>query len=547
MNSKMKSIRRYLRPILGLLVTVCFRLSQDSTNAQSLGSAPVKITIQSQTHSINQGEPLEVRCVLLDANNNPTKAPKDLVVNIESVRPSGQASSTPVIIKAGESSYGFKLPTDEAGIAELRAKQKELLDGGTFIKIKSVESTPVVATNSVWPSERKIETREGLSPSPLSPRLPPSSHSMNFETTPRASDSTTEASTANKSVKITWVEAGANFETTPRASGSTTEASTANKSAESTPVVAKMVPSKPAEELGLILKYPFRKILADGKDAAVIWAFLEGGVNEYTEDIQVILISDTGQIIPFPLKIHKGEDTAQTSLTSDQVGTATVEYVKSNPPLTLQSDKEMKIRFAPPITALELQASPPEISLLEKADLIVKLLGGNKMLVATDEPKQIDVAILAGSGEVSSNVVVIAVNSASARTAFTPTRLGLVKISAFTPNLLTGTVEIMVTIPVVLICCSLMGALLGGIAACSVARPRRQHKPGWGVRIPVSLIAGFTFYYFGILGFLSHIPLVIALNPVGAIVLSIVGGWLGSEVFELILKCLGINLGDERA
>jgi hypothetical protein len=516
MNSKMKSIRRYLRPILGLLVTVCFQLSQDSTNAQSLGSAPVKIAIQSQTHSINQGEPLEVRCVLLDANNNPTKAPKDLVVNIESVRPSGQTSSTPVTIKAGESSYRFKLPTDEAGIAELRAKQKELLDGGTFIKIKSVESTPVVATNSVWPSERKIETREGLSPSPLSPRLPPSSHSVNFETAPRAS-------------------------------GSTTEAFRANKSAESTPAVAKMVPSKPAEEFGLILTHQIRRYLADGKDTAVIGAFLVGGVNEYAEDIQVILNSDMGRIISIPLKIHKGEDTAEASLTSDQVGTATVKYIKSNPHIPLRSNKEMKISFAPPITALELQASPPEISLLEKADLIVRLLGGNKTLVATDEPKQIDVAILAGSGEVSSNVIVIANNSASAHTAFIPTRRGLVKICASTPNLLTGTVEIMVTIPVVLICCSLMGALLGGIAACSVARPRRQHKPGWGVRIPVSLIAGFTFYYFGILGFLSHITPVIALNPVGAIVLSIVGGWLGSEVFELVLKWLGINLGDKRA
>jgi hypothetical protein len=547
MNSKMKSIRRYLRPILGLLVTVCFQLSQDSTNAQSLASAPVKIAIQSQTHSINQGEPLEVRCVLLDANNNPTKAPKDLVVNIESVRPSGQTSSTPVTIKAGESSYGFKLPTDEAGIAELRAKQKELLDGGTFIKIKSVESTPVVATNSVWPSERKIETREGLSPSPLSPRLSPSSHLVNFETAPRASGSTTEASTANKSVKTAWAKAGVNFETTPRASGSTTEASTANKSAESTPAVAKMIPSKPAEEFGLILTHQIRRYLADGKDTAVIGAFLVGGVNEYAEDIQVILNSDMGRIISIPLKIHKGEDTAEASLTSDQVGTATVKYIKSNPHIQLRSNNEMKISFAPPITTLELQASPPEISLLEKADLIVRLLGGNKTLVATDEPKQIDVAILAGSGEVSSNVIVIANNSASAHTAFIPTRRGLVKICASTPNLLTGTVEIMVTIPVVLICCSLMGALLGGIAACLVAPARRQHKPGWGVRISVSLIAGFTFYYFGILGFLSHITPVIGLNPVGAIVLSIVGGWLGSEVFELVLKCLGINLGDNRA
>jgi len=111
-------------------------LSAPATAQTAAAAKPVKISIQPQAQSVALGGQMQMNCVLQDANNRPTKAPKDMAVQIEVKWPSGKTKQWSVTVKEGASSYDLTVPADESGIAEIQARQKELLNGGTFIKVK---------------------------------------------------------------------------------------------------------------------------------------------------------------------------------------------------------------------------------------------------------------------------------------------------------------------------------------------------------------------------------------------------------------------------
>lgn len=506
------------------LTLFCF-FAPGQANAQSPGAKPVKIAIRPQAHSVGLNQDMAMKCVLLDANNMPAKAPKDLNVEIQYKLPSGKVETVPVLIKAGESSYMLAVPAREAGITEVQAKQKQLLGSTTYIKVKSAKPSSALGTHELDTIDSAAR-RASLTASRV----------MEMRTAVRPdSDRVPASEAAGPATNSSAIEEARVAKASPAPTGSGRVAATSTGN-----------PSEAAEEIGLILKHDSRTCLADGKDTANIFAFLDEKVSDAPVDILVTLLSDMGELIPVPLLIQKGQDTAQAKLTSRQVGTVTVEYVRSKPPVVLRSGREMKIRFGPPITGLEARSSPPKISLLETADLVIRLVDASGTSVSTDEPRVIDLAMVNGSGDCESNVIVIAANSASVHARFLPTNRGLVQISASTPSLMPSTFTVLVTFPVMLLGCSLAGGFMGGAIASSISKGRREHKLGWVIRIAIGCVTGFLLYYFGVVGFISHIPRSLAVNPFGALALSIVGGWLGTEVFTPILQWLGLGKVDQR-
>jgi hypothetical protein len=300
-----------------------------------------------------------------------------------------------------------------------------------------------------------------------------------------------------------------------------------------------MIPRQPfvpleLRKLILTLRHsPQRRLLADGKDAATIQAFILDA-DSLATDVRVRLFNSGGTMMPQPLVIPRGQDLGTSTLTSDKVDTVTVEYLSSTPPAELQGETKLSIPFAPPITRLELKASPPLITLAERTELIVRLLDDNNNPVATDEPRPISFAIESGRGEIEAEEITIMPGKFEGRTTFLPTWRGQVNLSASTRNLPSDTFSLKVTLPVLLLSLSALGGIIGGLIDFWV----RKNSRWW--RMAIGLVTGFVLYWAFVFGVITILPRAIVLNPLSTFALSTLGGWLGTEVFTIVLKRLGI-------
>ncbi len=285
----------------------------------------------------------------------------------------------------------------------------------------------------------------------------------------------------------------------------------------------------------LTLRYsPQRRFLADGKDYALIQAFLLNADEISQTEIRLRLFNSAGEMTPQPLLIQPGTDVGATTLTSNRIETVKVEFLSAMPTTDLQGQKEFNISFAPPITQLELKASPPVITLVEKAELLVRLLDKDNNPVATDVPRLISLAIDTGCGEIESKELTIAPGKFEARTTFLPTWRGQIVISASTPNLPIAASPLTVTLPLLTLVLTAIGGLAGGSIAFWIGKDSKW----W--RIAIGLITGFVLYWAFVFGVLTVLPRAAVLNPLSAFVLSTLGGWLGTEVFAQILKRFGL-------
>ncbi len=290
-----------------------------------------------------------------------------------------------------------------------------------------------------------------------------------------------------------------------------------------------------AKQYALTLRYsPQRTLLADGKDQATIQAFVLENGDSTAEEIRVRLFNTGGNLDPQPLIIPAGQDAGAAILTSQDQQAITVEFVSASPAAAIQGETKMQIVFGPPITQLALDASPPEITLVDKSDLIIKLLDSEGKPVATDVPRKVSFTIESGRGDIETKELTIASGGFEARTSFRPTWRGKVSITAATPNLQTASVLVTVTLPILVLTLSVVGAAIGGV----IAYWREQNSQWW--RIVLGLVTGFVFYWAFVFGVLPLISREIVLNPLSALALSVIGGWLGTEVFNMVLKRLGL-------
>ncbi len=299
-------------------------------------------------------------------------------------------------------------------------------------------------------------------------------------------------------------------------------------------------PPQFASEQGplLVLKSsPQRPLLADGKDAATIHVYYGSEEGVAPSAIRIRLFNSSGRLEPIPpLIIPQGEDYAQATLTSNKVETITVEYLGSTPEVPVPGARQVQIKFGPAITQLELNASPPVITLVDKSDLIVRLLNETGTTpIATDTARIISFAIDQGRGELEQKEVEIPAGRFDGRVSFLPTWIGEVSISAATPDLPPANVTIKVSLPLLTLTLSALGGLAGGVIAFWTGKDSKW----W--RLAVGLITGFILYWGFIFGLLDAVPRAIVLNPLSAFALSTLGGWLGTEVFAQIIKRLGLT------
>jgi hypothetical protein len=437
---------------------------------------PVKLDVNPVASTVAVGAKAGIRITLLDSDNRPINAPKDLAIQIQArLSPADTPEKlVDVTMKAGQSSQTFTVPLRPGlrGFVYLWASHEELLAGGAFLRV----ADPV--------SDRQVEIR------------------------PRPTKKTQPKGT-----------------TTPRGGGLP---DARDDKAEP--------PSKPEPRRlpALALRFsPQRLFLADGKDTVTIHAFLLREDAGSSEDFRVRLFQGSGVLAPNPMIIHKGEDSAEASLRSRDEGTVTVEYLDSVPAARLEGDRKLEIKFGPPITRLELSPNPQDITLLDRSDLFVRLVDDKGKPVRTAEERLISVVISHGRGEISPNEFTILPGQSGGRAIFEPIWWGDFQVSASTPNLFSTTVPLKVGLPLAMMSFSALGGLSGGLLVILTRRRTRW----W--RLVVGLIAGFLFYWIGLLGLIHILPRGLALNPLTAFTFSVFGGWLGVEAMTHVLKRLG--------
>jgi len=279
----------------------------------------------------------------------------------------------------------------------------------------------------------------------------------------------------------------------------------------------------------LVLRFsPDRRFLADGKDAATVQAFLLTGPANLSGDIRLNVFDSSGTMQPTPLTIPKGQDSGRAKLTYTNPGAVTVEFLGSTPPAAIEGDKKLHIQFMPPIAKAALEASPPAISLVDTADLVVTLTDEQGRPVASDAARHVTFAIQSGRGSITRKELDIPAGQFQARSTFEPAWLGQTNILAATPNLLTVTAPVQVSAPTGLLLFSLAGGLAGGYLSY-LKRKRSGQR-----RIAIGIVTGFIFYWACLFVGLAAVGRGIVVNPLSAFALSTLGGWMQTEVFSML-------------
>ncbi|MCI0697564.1 hypothetical protein L0337_36860 [candidate division KSB1 bacterium] len=438
---------------------------------------PTKLVVQTnpkQRYWV--GDTAEIEVALQDANNKAAPAIEEVVVELELLLKAKLVKKVQDTIKVGASSKKFQVPLEVSGLLDIRAKHQAKI--------------PALRDGSDY-----IRVRRARLIRPPQGAVTPG---------------------------LDWRFAAGNV-----------------MAQTTTPLSPSGVPSK--EDSLDIKNSPQRTLLANGKDSATIHIFLytktENEEGVATENIRVRLFNSSGQPNPLNVLIPQGDDYGEAKLVSDQVGIFNVEYIGSIPSVIAPNPKKLQIKFGPPITQMLFEASPPSISLVDTADLIVRLVDEAKRPIATDTSRLVSFGIAEGRGEIRKDEITIEKGRADGRSSFLPTWRGKVKLTAATPNLPLAHAELTVELPGSLLGLSALGGLAGGL----IAYLTKQGSKWW--RVAIGLVSGFVLYWAVIFSILNVIPRFIALNPLSAFALSTLGGWLGTEVFNQILKLFKLPAG----
>ena len=430
--------------VSGLLLMVLFA-------AEASAGSPVKIVVSTDSNSVWTDQQATLDLQLLDADNQPADSSRVWNLSVDIIAPDGTVSTQTVVMAPGEQRKKITIPVDEAGVWQVVAKDKELLEAAVMLNAAKK------------PSERGDEKTTG------------------------------------------GVDIGE--------------------------ILGGQLDIKPQVELRVA---PQRKFLADGKDTATVYGLLSGDNAIAASDIKLRLINSGGTMQPPELVIAKGEFSGTAQVVSDHPGEVEVEYLGAVPAVNLVGAEKLAVDFGVPITKMEIKASPPKISLLEASEVVVRLLGSAGIPLATDEARDVFLTIEQGGGQLSANEFSIASGSAEGRTAFKPTGVGEVVLAAASPSLVSVQVPLEVTWPVALLLASALGGLAGGLLAFLMEKEAKW----W--RSAIGLITGFVLYWAVIFLGIDALAGSVAVNPLSAFVISVMGGWLGTKVFAPLLKRLGL-------
>ena len=482
---------------------------------------PVKLSVKVDKRTVQVGETVGIGVGLLDTNNRNMRARKAYAISVAVSLPSRKVENLRGSIGVGQDSARLTYTTREPGITRIRASHSELRAGSTSLNVRP---RGAAARSLLRPQARSVTARAPETP----PRRVEVARSPSVES-PRRPLAAPDSTLSGR--QLTRPAAASPATVEPAATPEPVAPEPARTEQDAPPPP----PPGPIQK-HLQLDYnPQQGLKADGQDTVEIVAYLMGADEAPSRDIVVRLHASAGTLVPRPMRIKAGDWDAVAQLTSDRIGPVEVEYLDSNPSLPLAGAEKLEIVFTPPIWDLGVTGSPPEITFLEQSKVLVELLDHNRNPVETDSERDVQVAITGGHGSLEKGTVTIAAGNAGAASLFTPSSWGAVTVSVSSAGLRTAETDIVVTFPFLLLSFSAIGGSVGGLLAFWIRKPSRW----W--RIASGVVAGFVLFWLFDLGMLTVLPSAAVSNPLSAFALSAIGGWMGTEVFDVATRRLGLR------
>lgn len=573
----------------GIVFVACWLAAATAASEPTQGS--LRLVVKPESAWVLVGHSIRVTVGLRDARDQPSPAPTAFAVALAVTPPVPGAAAT-VTIPAGQSAATLQLQPAKLGILEIRATHPQAFEGDAFVRVaarapSTRHAPPRDAVDAGTTAQPAVPSRLMRTPAstPLAgapaPRPRLGSHAAVNRGVPARGAPTGSGAAPSSSASAPDFDAparplpaspppappvsgggstsappgltgaGGGSPSPPRLDSSASAPAAVRSGAPATaPPSAATSEARPAttpatDAFGsgnprphLVLRYsPQRKLLADGRDAVTIQAFTVSDdpdpAGSADGEFKVRLFASSGTLVPLPLVIHGGD--GSSTLTTTQPGDVDVEFLDAQPDATLDGDRHLRIHFGAPVHGIRVEAKPPEISLVDDTYFVVTLLDADGHSVATDEPLAVQLALDKGRGAIKETTLSFKPGDFVARTRFTAAAVGEVAVSAAAPSLLNQTARLDVRLPLGLLLLSIAGGLVGGVLAFYRRRNSRL------TRIAVGGVTGFLLYWAFMFGVVRVLPSGVVLNSLSNFALSTIGGWMGTEVFTLLLRWLGLK------
>jgi hypothetical protein len=456
--------------------------------ARRAAQRPMKLDVHPLTRGARVGDKVSIELSLFDANNQLASWDRQCQIEVGVTNPSGKVDKYLVTIPAGQTAARFTFDAREVGLLTLKARETNdtLLPGGNSM---------LIGRARISKRGRKVKPSDFPSGS------------------------------VRQSAHVLLIAAHTGEPQPPRA-GSEGIGQGPTGGSETT------APSSP--ELLLTNSSGKNEILADGKDFARIQVYYMGPLGEpASSDIRVWLTWSNGKLEPQPLVIKKGESFAEAQWSSLSPVDATVSLVTSAPKYAVEGKQELKVSFVPAIYGVAPSSpNPLKLSLIDCEPLVAQFFDREGRTVQTNKRRRITFISSNPSLHLDPPYRDVPPNESAASIFLQPTWSGSSKLDIWTPGYDHQTLEVQVTMWLVLVLC-LGGGLVGGI----VAKEALKGSIAW--RIFVGLVGAIVLVWISVFAVLPQTHSIIAHNLVSVFVVGILGGYGGTRVLDAVGKKLG--------
>lgn len=448
--------------------------------ASASAQDPVKLTVEPAALEVAVDAELPVRVGMRDARGRNADPPRAMGVQI-TARGAGLDRTDEVTLEPHDPTAMVTLRPRGEGILDIRARNPELRHGQAFVQ---VTAPPSAAAAEPPPVQERARRR------PVPPPRTEAAREMNGVERPLAEDAEDEA-------------------------------------ADPDPV------ERQGRETGLrvtLRASPDQGLLANGHDASTVYAFLSESAG--ADGLRVDLLPDRGVLRPTTVEVPQGRHAGRAQLTASRPGEVRVELMGADPPVQVEGDDALQVRFEPPIAGMQVHL-PDTARLGDEVPIVVRLVGDDGSCMDTDRPRTLSFARESGHGRLRRDRVPVPADECQAHTVLQTDawNAGPVRISVASNGLLTQHRTIRVRWPWLLLAVLLVASAAGGFLGWTQGQGIRSHL---GRRLFSGVVAGVVLY--GLVRFVT--PQDWVNNPFGVFLIAAVGGWLGTKAFEIAVRTL---------
>jgi hypothetical protein len=270
-------------------------------------------------------------------------------------------------------------------------------------------------------------------------------------------------------------------------------------------------------------------------ESATIQAFFQaddGG--SAPSDILVWLSSNHGELDREPLVIRKCSISGEAHLTSRYPVQASIRYTVVPSKYAVESPAALQASFVRPIIGVAV--IPPDkiqtLSLTDREPVVARFFDIDGIPVPSDIERTVTFVSNNSFVGVEKQSVTLKPGDSIASTVLLPFWMGSGVISVTSDRLKPTNLQVQVVGAIVIAVC-LTGGLFGGLVLFLAS--------GGSIysRLIVGVAAGIVLSWAYVFGLLPKVDSVVAHNYISVFVVSILGGYLGVKVFDLVLERFG--------